>query len=269
MNKKTVLITGTSSGVGRETAKLFAQKGWNVVAAQRNPQNENELINIPNLVLVKMDVTNAEEVAQGINQGIARFGCIDVLLNNAGAGMHGIFEGSSDTEIRKIFEVNLFGIINTIKAILPHFRANKKGIIINVSSMGGRIGLPFRGIYDSSKFAVEGLSEVLYYDLKPFNITIKIVEPGFISSQFHKSLLITRMDNVKIYKAQLDKLLNNETHKGKGSPAIKAAKVIYKAAVSKSQRLRYIAGNDAILAWILRKLLPFNLFSKLLNSLNV
>ncbi len=269
MKKNTVLITGTSSGIGRESAKLFAEKGWNVIATQRNPDNEKELINYSNLMLVKMDVINVESVVKGIKEGITRFGCIDILINNAGLGMHGIFEGCSEKEFRQVFEVNLFGIINTIQAILPHFRSNKKGKIINVTSMGGRIGLPFRGIYDSSKYAVEGLSEVLYYDLKPFNIAVKLVEPGFISSQFHKSLLITRMDNVAIYRNQLEKLLSNKTHNGKGTSATIPARIIYKAAMSNSHKLRYVAGNDAILVWLLRKMLPFTLFSRLLNSLNV
>lgn len=239
---KTVFITGTSSGIGKACAILFAKKGWNVMAAQRNTDDASELSCYTNIKTVRMDVTDHESIDKAIKTCLDDFGQIDVLINNAGRGMQGVFEAATDSDIEEIFNVNIFGMMRVIKAVLPYFRDRGRGRIVNISSMGGRIGLPLRSIYDSSKFAVEGFSEALMYELKHFNIDVKIIEPGFVNSKFHTSLSVKQMDTVDLYKAQVDRLLNNSgQHKGRGSSPDTIAETVYNASSGRSNRLRYPA----------------------------
>ncbi len=270
METKTVFITGTSSGIGKACVKLFATKGWNVMAAQRTIKNTSEFNGFKNIQFVQIDVTDNNSIQKAIDKCINTFGQIDVLINNAGKGMHGIFEGAEMRDIHEIYQVNVFGLMRVIKASLPNFRNNKSGLIINISSLGGRVGLPFRSIYNSSKFAVEGFSEVLMYELKPLNVRVKVIEPGFVNSRFHSSLFITRKDDVDVYKTQMDKLLGNAMHKkgGGASPDI-IAKTVYKASTSDSNKLRYVAGKDARLLQVIRAVLPFGLFSRMFLKMNV
>jgi NAD(P)-dependent dehydrogenase (short-subunit alcohol dehydrogenase family) len=140
--KKTVLITGTSSGFGKATAKLFAKNGWNVVATMRRPEKEKELVGLDDVLVTQLDVQDRASIAQAIEAGIARFGRIDGLINNAGFGLFGVFEATSQEKIQEQFDVNVFGVMDVTRAILPHFRKNKGGLIINVSSGAGIFTLP-------------------------------------------------------------------------------------------------------------------------------
>jgi len=135
--KKTVLITGASSGFGKASAKLFQNQGWNVIAAMRSPEKEEELKDSENLLLVKLDVTDLESIKKSVEQGLEKFSTIDVLINSAGYGLIGVFESSDETQIQKQFEVNVFGLMNMTKAILPAMRKQKSGVIVNISSFGG------------------------------------------------------------------------------------------------------------------------------------
>ena len=266
----TVFITGTSSGIGKACAILFAKKGWNVIACQRNVGDASELGHFKNIKIVSMDVTDQESIEKAIKVCLDEFGQIDVLVNNAGRGMHGVFEAASNGDIEELFNVNVFGMMRVTKALLPHFRERGGGRIVNISSMGGRIGLPLRSVYDSSKFAVEGFSEVLMYELKPFNISVKIIEPGFVKSKFHTSLSVREMDEVDLYRTQMDRLLNSSgQHKGRGSSPDAIAETVYRASIGRSNRLRYAAGADAKFAKMLNDLLPFGLFSKILSNRGV
>ncbi|MFC5647682.1 SDR family oxidoreductase [Paenibacillus solisilvae] len=245
----TILITGASSGIGKATARFFADKGWNVIATMRSPEKETELTGQENIEVIKLDVENRNEIHEAINSGIARFGRIDILLNNAGYGTMGVFEAATEEQLQKQFSVNVFGIFAATRAILPHFRANKSGIIINVSSMGGKITFPNGSLYHSTKFAIEGFTEGVYYELASQNIKVKIIEPGAIATDFMSRSMDHLVDeSLTDYKEYLDnmnrKLLtmfagNNFTQ------AEEVAAVIYQAATDDSDQLRYVIGEDA------------------------
>ncbi len=260
---KTVFITGISSGIGKAAALFFQRKGWNVAGTVRNP---DFLEKFPGIDTYLMDVTDPLSVERTVNKVIAKYAVIDCLVNNAGKGMHGVFEGATMAQTREIFEINVFSVMNLLYAFLPKFRQQRHGTIINVSSMGGRIGLPLRAQYNSSKFAVEGLSEVLMYELSDFNIRVRIIEPGFIQTSFHSNLDLVSRADVPEYAARTEAMLKSGSHNGEGASPESVAEVIYKAAASKGRRLRYVAGKDAKLVSILSTILPFTFFSGLLNK---
>ena len=185
--QKTVLITGCSSGFGKATAIHFASQGWNVIATMRNPKPDNELAAIDGVFVTHLDVQDLASIEAAVAAGIARFGRIDVLVNNAGFGLYGVFEATSREKVREQFDVNVFGTMDVTRAILPHFRGNKAGVILNISSGAGIFTLPMLSLYSASKFALEGFSEALTYELAPLGITVKLIEPGgVVSTNFGK-----------------------------------------------------------------------------------
>lgn len=245
-NNRTVLITGTSSGIGKSAAKIFQANGWNVVATMRKPQEETELQLLENVLLTELDVTSQASIDKAIATSIERFGKIDVLVNNAGFGMMGILEGSSEDLMQRIFDVNVFGVIRTTKAILPHFRANKSGLIVNVSSIVGRAAFPYQTLYHATKHAVEGLTEVSQYELKPLGISVKLVEPGGVATEFINSIEMVGDSGIEDYKEGVEKYLAGVQGMMEGlSTSDSIAQVVYEAALDDSGRLRYLAGADA------------------------
>ncbi len=180
--KKTVLITGTSSGFGKTAAKHFAGNGWNVIATMRNPAAEKDLVDSDDVLVTRLDVQDRASIDQAIAAGIARFGKIDALVNNAGFGLFGLLESFPREKIQEQFDVNVFGVIDVTRAILPHFRKNRGGVILNISSGAGVFTLPMLSMYCASKFALEGFSEALSYELASQNIVVKIIEPGGVTS---------------------------------------------------------------------------------------
>jgi NAD(P)-dependent dehydrogenase (short-subunit alcohol dehydrogenase family) len=267
---KTILITGASSGIGKATAKFFHQKGWNVLATMRKPENEKDLLEDTRLKILALDVEDKASIASAIQNGIKHFGQIDVLVNNAGYGAFGPVEAGTDAEIRRQYDVNFFGVIDCIKEILPHFKSQKSGVIINITSIGGLMTLPLFGVYNSSKFALEGLSEGLWYDLKPFNIKVKIVEPGGIKTDFAgRSLNMFDISNFPEYhsyaKTVVDKFTNPKYSKKFGTPEMVAG-VIYTAATDGSDTLRYLAGKDAKQFWMIRRWFGYKLQMKLVKK---
>lgn len=255
--KNTILVTGASSGIGKATAKYFHQKGWNVIATMRQPENEKDLKENATLKILALDVENLESIKNAIQAGIAHFGKIDVLLNNAGYGAYGPLEAGSDQEIRRQYNVNFFGVIDCIKEILPHFKANKNGTIINITSIGGLMTLPLFGVYNSSKFALEGLSEGLWFDLQPFGIKVKVVEPGGIKTDFGGRSMnmfdISKFPEYNKFNQKiLEKFTNPEYAKNFGTPEM-VAEVIYTAATDGKDTLRYLAGKDAKQFWFARR----------------
>lgn len=185
MKKKTVLITGCQTGFGRLTAKTFSEKGWNVIATMLWPEKETELTKMEDVLVNRLDVTDHDTIKQAVAEGLERFGTIDVLVNNAGYGGHGLFEQFSDKSVRAMFEVNIFGHMNVARAVLPIMRKQKGGCIINVSSMAGLMGIPTNSVYSATKFAVEGFTEALALEYKPLNIIAKTVAPGaFMTTSF-------------------------------------------------------------------------------------
>ena len=199
---KTILITGASSGLGKLTAKHFARQGWNVAATMRTPERETELTTYENVRLFRLDVTDRIQVATAIADTIAAFGRIDVVVNNAGAGSYGPLEFAEEGTIDWQFDVNVRGPINVIRAVLPHLRANGGGTIINISSfMGVTTAVPTGSLYNMSKFALEGLTEGLYYELKPLNISLHLVEQGGSrGNNFRESIVFNTNSEVTDYE---------------------------------------------------------------------
>ena len=245
--KKTVLITGTSSGIGKSAAKIFQAAGWNVIATMRKPEAELELTQLSNVLVEELDVTRQETIDTAIAKGIATFGKIDVLVNNAGFGTMGPLEAATDELMQHIFNVNLFGVVRTTKAILPHMRENKEGLIINVSSIVGRASFPYQALYHATKHALEGLTESSQYELKPLGINLKLVEPGGVETAFIDNISFTDASELLDYKEGLDKYYQAvEGMKLMLSTSESIAQVVFDAATDDSDQLRYLAGQDAI-----------------------
>ncbi len=255
---KTVLITGASTGIGRETARLFQRQGWNVVATMRSPEKDTELASLDKVLCLPLDVTKSATIEAAIDAAIARFGTIDVVINNAGYALIGAFEACELTEIRKQFETNVFGLMAVTQAILPHFRLHKQGILVNVASIGGKLAFPLYSPYHATKWAVEGFSESLQYELRQFNIKVKIIEPGPIQTDFYtRSNSVAKQAGLTAYDNYLDRILPQMDGAGKvGSPPTVTANIIYKAVTDGTWKLRYPAGGNAGFILALRKLLP-------------
>lgn len=262
MNKKTILITGSSSGIGKSTAHYFAERGWNVAATMRNPDATPDLLHSPNIRLYKMDVTDEASIAKALTEIIQDWGRIDVLVNNAGYGAIGAFEAASAEQCQRQFNTNVFGIFNTTRAILPYFRKQQSGTIINVSSMGGRITFPLYSLYHGTKWAVEGFSESLQYELRSFNIRIKIIEPGAIKTDFYnRSQDLFHKEGLTAYDDYISRNLPYMQKTGENAPGPEiVAKTIYKAASDGRKKIRYPVGNGAPLFLFLRAILPLRTF---------
>lgn len=252
---KTILITGASSGIGKETAKLFQSKGWNVIATMRNPENETALKQLDNVLVVKLDVLDLDSIKTAFEEGVEKFGSVDVLLNNAGYGAYGPLEAFSREKIVRQFNTNVIGLLDVTKTILPYFRQNKKGIIINISSIGGKITFPLGSLYHGTKFAVEGISESLNYEVEQFGGQVKIVEPGMIATDFGgRSFDFSNDKNTVEYQNIVNALMTAmPTMAQNASPASVVANVIFEAATDGKNQLRYTAGEDAKLLIANRK----------------
>lgn len=241
---KAILITGTSSGLGREAAKLVASNGWNVVATMRSPEKETELNQLEGVLVTRLDVLDQDSIASAIKAGIKRFGKIDALVNNAGYGQNGLFESISDEQIRRQFETNVFGVMQVTRAILPHFRKNHEGTLINISSCGGLIGLPMISVYASSKFAIEGFTESLSFELASQNIAVKLVEPGgfysnFIAAADESKPTLPLPESYGGFLEEMNRFfLSLSTDMGINSEDV--AKVVYEAATDGKDQLRYV-----------------------------
>lgn len=255
---KTVLITGAGSGIGKAAAQAFAAAGWQVAATLRQPDREQELRSLPNLRLYPLDVTDAASVEAAFAQAQADFGRIDAVVNNAGYGVDGVFEAMSDEVIRRQFDTNVFGLMRVTRAAIRLMRAQRGGTIIQIASMGGRLAFPLYSIYHGTKWAVEGFSEALHYELKPFGIRVKIVEPGAIKTDFYgRSREFVKPADTTDYDGFIAKVEKVSQEAGaKGEPAEKVAQAILRAAEDGSGRLRYPVGAPAPLLLALRKLIP-------------
>ncbi|CAI8852760.1 Short-chain dehydrogenase/reductase [Pseudomonas sp. IT-232MI5] len=194
---RTWFITGASRGFGILIAEQALRSGDAVIATARNPQDiTDRLGEQPNLLAVRLDVTREEEAHQAVAEGIKRFGRIDVLINNAGFGVLGAVEETSASETERLFATNVFGLLNVTRAVLPHMRAQRSGRVINISSIGGYQAYMGWGVYGSTKFAVEGITEALHQELAPLGIQATVVEPGFFRTDFldEQSLIKTRLE---------------------------------------------------------------------------
>ncbi len=264
---KTVLITGASTGIGKATAELFHQQGWNVAATMRSPEQATELASLPNMLCLPLDVTKVETIHAALDTAIARFGSIDVVVNNAGYALVGAFEACEMADVRGQFDTNVFGLMEVIRAILPHFRLRKQGIIVNVASIGGRVAFPLYSPYHATKWAVDGFSESLQYELRPFNIKVKIIEPGPIKTDFYsRSMTVAKQAGLTVYDDYVQRTIPQMDRSGDaGSPPEVTAQVIYRSATDNSWKLRYPAGGNAGFLLFLRKLLPDALFTEIIR----
>jgi NAD(P)-dependent dehydrogenase (short-subunit alcohol dehydrogenase family) len=266
-NAKTIVITGASSGIGKATARLFAEKGWNVVATMRDPAKEQELRETDRLKLVALDVQDPAGPPAAAAAAVKAFGKIDVWLNNAGYGAFGPVEAGTRAQIQRQFDVNVFGLIACVHAVAPHFRANRAGVLINVSSIGGLMTVPSYGVYNASKFAVEGLSEGLWYELGMFGVKVKLIEPGAIKTDFGgRSMDAWDVSNLPDYAEFMRKVkATRDAYVRNSSAPDLVAGVIYAAATDPSDRLRYLAGPDARRLWGLRRWLGYRAQMKLVR----
>jgi short-subunit dehydrogenase len=257
---KTVLITGASSGIGQAAAQLFAQRGWNVVATVRSPDQATDLKRLERVTVLRLDVTDTATIQQAVAEAIAKFGQIDTLVNNAGYALVGPFEASTSAQIQQQFATNVFGLMEVTRALLPQFRQQGNGTIINVASVGGRVTFPLYSLYHSTKWAVEGFSESLQYELAPLGIRVKIIEPGPIKTDFYdRSMDVMTQPGLTAYDAVVNTAMPKMNRAGEtGASAAMVAEVIYQAATDNSQRLR--CGVNSALLLTLRKLLPDRLF---------
>ena len=248
--EKIAVVTGSSSGIGFETALALAREGYYTYATMRDTKKGNRIKEIAkkenlNLEVLELDVDNDQTVQAAINKILKEKNRIDVLVNNAGYGLFGCLEDLSMEELKAQFETNFFGAVRVSQAVIPVMRKQKSGIIVNVSSVAGRIGFPVSPAYISSKFALEGLSESMRYELSPFGINIIIIEPGVIKTNFMSSVKKSmKLDSV--YKDITNKVIAGITMMAEmGTPAQEVARTIIKAIKSENPLPRYTVGNDA------------------------
>lgn len=240
---KTILITGASSGLGKATAKLFAAQGWNVLATMRNPDKEAELTQIANVTVLPLDVTNAAQVSETIQQALTTHD-VDVVFNNAGYGLMGPLEALSDEKIQRQFDTNVFGVMRVAREFIPFFKKKRSGRFITTTSLAGLISMPLNSAYNATKWALEGWSEAMAYDLAAWGIQVKTVAPGVILTDFglrsmdavaHPDYEQLGKDFIAFMMADTSKLSQPE----------QIAQVVYEAATDDKNQVRYIAGKDA------------------------
>ncbi|TWI94794.1 NADP-dependent 3-hydroxy acid dehydrogenase YdfG [Mucilaginibacter frigoritolerans] len=241
--QKTIFITGASAGLGKATAKLFQQKGWNVIATMRNPEKETELTQLKNVSLLPLDVTNLEQIKTAVAKAISLHS-IDVVFNNAGYGLMGAMEALSDEQILKQINTNLLGVLRVAQAFIPHFREKKSGLFISTTSIGGLFTFPLHSIYHAAKFAIEGWSEGMSFELGLHNIGIKTIAPGGIATDFigrslDKSSHTSYQEIENKLFAAIDGMMQS------ASTAEQIAEVVYEAATDGKDQIRYVAGEDA------------------------
>lgn len=244
---RTILITGASSGVGKASALRFQAEGWNVIATMRSPELETELNTLERVHVTRLDVMDVASIGAAVEAGLGRFGRIDALLNNAGYGAYGPLEATPLDKVRRQFDVNVIGLLAATQAVLPHFRRQRGGVIVNISSIGGKITFPLGTLYHGSKFAVEGLSEALHYELLPLGVRVKIVEPGMVQTDFAgRSFDFSNDAALSEYQPLVGAFMSAlGAMAAHASPADQVAEVIHRATLDESDQLRYEAGTDA------------------------
>jgi NADP-dependent 3-hydroxy acid dehydrogenase YdfG len=263
-DNKVILITGASSGIGMASAIYFAKQGWDVAATMRHRNSLNEFKDFPNIKSFELDVTNVDSVQNAMKDILSTFVKIDVLFNNAGYALAGPFEAIADQEIRKQFETNLFGVMNVTRAVLPHFRARKSGMILNTTSSGGNFTFPLYSVYNSTKWALEGFMEALQYELTPFNIIIKNLAPGAVKSEFTKSTSFISNPDYDDYANMVQANMVASYQQAPGADTV--AKVAFRAATDHKSKLRYPATMQAKFGFFLRWLLPLHMFNKMIAA---
>lgn len=272
MHHQVVLITGCSSGIGYETALMLARNGFHTFATMRNTKKSDSLEEIIkkerlDLNIRELDVNDDTSIENTINCIKSEANRIDVLINNAGYGLVGFFEDLTLDEIRNQFETNFFGVLNITKKIIPIMRLQKSGTIINVSSGAGQVGFPGISAYVSTKFAIEGFSESLMYELFPYGIKVVIIEPGVIKSNFFRNCIVSEhsMKKSSPYSRSLDKFQKNvELMQEHATSPFDVAKVILQVLGNNEPKQRYIVGNDVAMILEAKKNLSDIEFKKMM-----
>ncbi len=261
---KVVLITGGSSGIGKSVGEFLTAKGCIVYGTSRNPQ---KIKNHP-FKLVALDVNNTESINKAVAEVITAEGKLDVLVNNAGMGITGPVEETPTNEMRKVFDTNLFGAIDVMKAVLPQMRKQQSGLIINVTSIAGYMGLPFRGIYSATKGALEIVTEAIRMEVKNFGIEVTNVAPGdfatnIASGRYHTPVF-ENSPYKKVYQENLDLM---DAHVDSGGDPIEMAKAIYKVMHTSKPKIHYKVGDFMQkFSIVLKKILPDKMYEKLLMN---
>jgi NAD(P)-dependent dehydrogenase (short-subunit alcohol dehydrogenase family) len=245
---KTVLITGTSSGYGKATAQLFLDRGWNVVATMRQPRPKVFGSQYDRLKVLSLDVTNSESVRNAVGEAIAAFGAIDVIVNNAGIGVVGAFEATPMTTVREVFETNTFGVMAMTQAVLPLFRERRAGVVVNVTSSVTLARMPLAAAYTASKAAIEGFTGSLAFELEPFNVHVKLVEPGYGPTTRFTSNGTSRMQGLipEAYAPFAEPIFAALARPTTITSESDVAEVVWRAANDTTGQLRFPAGADAL-----------------------
>lgn len=238
MQRKVILVTGGSSGIGRSICLHLASLGHNVYGTSRNSEAQSESFNI-----LRLDVTNDNSVKDGIAELLRREGRIDVLVNNAGIGMVGAIEDSIPQDSVKVFETNVFGPLRTIQAVLPTMRSQRSGLIINVGSIAGYMGLPYRGIYSATKASLGMITEALRMELKPYNVQACVVDPGDYSTSITQNRQVN-IPEASPYKEKvlvLERMINEEVNHS--SDPAEVGRLIEKIINTDQPEVRYLSGK--------------------------
>jgi NAD(P)-dependent dehydrogenase (short-subunit alcohol dehydrogenase family) len=266
--RRTIFITGTSSGLGRASAKLFAAQGWRVIATmrERDAQKEAELNELECVTVIPLDVTDPAQITDTAAKVVAAGG-VDVVFNNAGYGMAGPLEGLTDEQVVRMVNTNMMGPIRVTKAFVPHFRASRGGLFINTTSIGGLIAVPFNSIYHATKWGLEGFCESMAFELKRFGIGMKMIEPGGMKTDFFTRSFDTA--RLEAYDALVDRVMGAITDpkamSAYSTPA-QIAEVVYEAATDGRDQLRYVAGADARATYATRRLIGDEAFRKAMDE---
>ncbi len=240
---KTIFITGASTGLGKATAQLFQNKGWKVIATMRNPEAAADLAALENVTVLPLDVTNFAQIQSTVKQTL-ELGDVDVVFNNAGYGLMGPLEALTDDQIGRQLNTNLLGVIRVTQAFIPYFREKKNGMFISTTSIGGLIAFPLNSIYHATKWALEGWSESMAFELNQFGIDIKTVSPGGIKTDFVSRSLDSASSPA--YEDMIESLYSKMGGMmDVASAPEQIAEVVYEAATDGKRNLRYVAGEDA------------------------
>lgn len=277
--EKVAIITGSSTGIGFETSLILARNGFHTYATMRKLEVGSKQItdiskneNLP-LQAVQLDVDNDKSVIDAINNIVMEKDRIDVVVNNAGYALIGAFEENSMEEIKSQFETNFFGTVRIMQAVIPIMRKQRSGRIVNITSMGGRVAIPLDSIYHATKFALEGLSESIQYELEPFGIKVILIEPGAIGSNFWKNLKMAAKassldnNNNSPYRQLVDNILGTfkQIEQNTIHPS-EVAKVILQAVLSDNPDFRYVIGKDAAMMLEARRNMPDREFENLMKK---
>ncbi len=264
--RKVVLITGASSGLGLSTANLLTESGYSVYGISRNPDKYSNKNNSFKFTLIKADVTREEDVQSVIRQITAKEESLDVVINNAGMGIAGAVENTTLAAAHQLMGTNFFGVLSICKTVLPIFKNQQRGLIINVSSLGGLAGLPFQSIYSASKYAIEGFSEALYQECHQQNIKVVLIEPGDFRTGFtaNRAYSESELATNTAFNSAMEVIRNDEQN-GE-DPQIFARKIAMIIKL-KNPAFRYMVGHfDQKLSLKFRKIIPDKIFLSLLRK---